>query len=86
MCGEGVCGALDAASELQDDVGVDHRCAEVFVAEQALDGADVVAVLQEAGGEGVTEGVARSVFGDGGAAYGAGGIGRINGLFGSRGG
>jgi hypothetical protein len=37
---------------------------EVLVAQEFLDDADVVARLQQMGGEGVAEGVAPSVFGD----------------------
>ncbi len=35
-------------------MGVDHGGADAAVAQEFLDGADVVAVLQEVGGEGVT--------------------------------
>ena len=38
-------------------MGVDHGGFDVFVSEEFLDGADVVAVLEEVGGEGVAEGV-----------------------------
>jgi hypothetical protein len=34
-----------------EDVGIDHRGGDVLVAEQLLDGSDVVAVLKEVGGE-----------------------------------
>jgi hypothetical protein len=37
---------------------------EVLVAQEFLDDADVLARLQQMGGEGVAEGVAPSVFGD----------------------
>lgn len=40
------------------------------MAEEFLNGADVVTGLQEAGGEGVTEGVSGDVFGDAGLANG----------------
>ncbi len=39
-------------------MGVNHGGFEVFVAEEFLDGADVVAVLEEVGGEGMAEYVA----------------------------
>jgi len=39
-------------------VGVDHGRLDVLVAQQLLDGADVVMVFQQMGGEGVPEGVA----------------------------
>jgi hypothetical protein len=47
-----------------EDVGVDHRGAHVRVAEQILDRADVVAVLEEVGGERVTQSVATNLLGD----------------------
>jgi hypothetical protein len=50
--------AADAAGAVSEDVGVDHCGADVAVAEELLDGADVVAALEEVGGEGVAEGVA----------------------------
>ena len=49
-------------------MGVDHRRADVPVAQQLLDGANVVAVLPQVGGERVPEGVARGGLGDPGAA------------------
>lgn len=51
-------GAADAAGAEAEDVGVDHGGGDVAVAEELLDGADVVAALEEVGGEGVAEGVA----------------------------
>ena len=36
-----------------EDVGIDHDGADVSVAQQILDGADVVAVVQLVGGEGM---------------------------------
>lgn len=39
-------------------MGVDHGGFDVAVAEEFLDGADVVAVFDEVGGEGMAEGVA----------------------------
>jgi hypothetical protein len=47
-------------------VGVDHRAADVLVAEQFLNGADVVTLLQQAGGKRVTEDVARGRLDPGG--------------------
>jgi len=38
-------------------VGVDHGGFDVFVAEEFLNGADVVAGFEKVGGEGMTEGV-----------------------------
>ena len=43
-------------------MGVDHGGFDVFVAEEFLDGSDVVAVLEEVGGEGVAEGVGGDAF------------------------
>jgi len=40
------------------DMGVDHRCADVFVAKKFLDGADIIACLKQMRGKGVAEGVA----------------------------
>jgi len=71
-------------------VGVDHGGLDVLVAEEFLNGADVVAVLEEVGGEGVAKGVGGDVFLDpgleGGGADGflkQGGVGVVaHGLFG----
>jgi hypothetical protein len=40
-----------------ENVGVDHRGLDVLMAEQLLDGPDVVAVFEQVGGKGVAEGV-----------------------------
>ena len=45
-------------------LGVDHGGADVFVAEEFLDGADVVAGFEEMGGERVTVDVKGDAFGD----------------------
>ena len=45
-------------------MGVDHGGFDIFVSEEFLDGADIVAVLEEMGGEGMAGGVATDVFGD----------------------
>jgi len=47
-------------------MGVDHGGFDVFVSEEFLNGANVVAVLEEVGGEGVTEGVRGDGFLDAG--------------------
>jgi len=47
-------------------VGVDHGRFNVAVAEQFLDGADIVAAFYEVGREGVAEGVAGGSFGESG--------------------
>jgi hypothetical protein len=43
-------------------VGVDGGGADIFVAQQFLDGANVVATFEQVGGEAVTKGVATGVF------------------------
>jgi hypothetical protein len=48
-------------------MGVYHRRPYVAVAEQFLDGADIIAILQKVRGEGVAESVTGGAFGDGGA-------------------
>jgi hypothetical protein len=51
-------GAVHGQAAALEDVGVDHGGAYVLVAEEFLDGADVVTGLEKVGSEGVTEGVA----------------------------
>ena len=48
-------GAADDAGAAVERVGVDHGGAHVFVAKQFLNGADVVAVFQQLGGEGMPQ-------------------------------
>ena len=43
---------------------VDHRGTDVTVTEELLDGPDVVVVLEQVGGKGVSEGVARGELGN----------------------
>ena len=43
-------------------MGVDHGGLDILVPEQFLDGADVVAILEKMGGEGMAEGVRGDVF------------------------
>jgi hypothetical protein len=43
-------------------MGIDHSGFTVFVAEEFLHSSDIVAVLQEVGGESVTEGVGGNGF------------------------
>ena len=50
--------ADDAASATVGDLGVDYGGFDVAVTEEFLNSADVVAALEEVGGEGVAEGVA----------------------------
>ena len=57
-------GAADAEGAAVEDVGVDHGGGDVAVAEELLDSANVVAGLEEVGGEGVAEGVAAGRLGD----------------------
>ena len=65
-------GAADAPRAAIQDVGVDHRRGHVCVAEQLLDGADVVAVFEQMGGKGMAESMGGCVLGDGGGACGGG--------------
>jgi hypothetical protein len=51
-------------------VGVNHGGFDIFVTEEFLNGTDVVAVLEQVGGEGVAEGVATAMFRDFGTADG----------------
>ena len=61
---QSVHGALDAGGAAPEDVGVDLGGRDVRVAEQLLVGADVGAVLEQVGGEGVAKGVAGRAFGE----------------------
>jgi hypothetical protein len=61
---ESVGGGADGAGAAVEDVGVDLGGLEVAVAEEFLDSADVVARLEEMGGEAVAKGVARSGLGE----------------------
>src|SRR5882672_10468865 len=63
---EAVQRAHDSPGAAVEDVDVDHRGRDVAVAEELLDGPDVVAGLEEMGGEGVTEGVTGDAFGEAG--------------------
>jgi len=47
-------------------MGIDHRGFDVFVAQKFLDGADVIAVLEQVGGEAVAKGVRPHRFDDAG--------------------
>jgi hypothetical protein len=57
-------GAADGEGATVEDVGVDHGGRDVAVTEKLLDGSDVVAGLEEVGGEAVPEGVAGGRFGE----------------------
>jgi hypothetical protein len=56
--------APDAATAAVEDVGVDHRGRDVAVVQELLDGANVVAVLEEVRNEAVAQRVARGALGD----------------------
>ena len=63
MIGElGVEGGFDGGGTALEDVGVDHGGFDVFVSEKFLDGANIVAVLEEVGSKGVAEGVCSDGF------------------------
>ena len=57
---------FDAQRAAPKDVGVDHRGADVLVAEELLDGSDVEACLEKVGGERMAEGVRAHGLGDAG--------------------
>jgi hypothetical protein len=57
-------GASDGQRTFLGHVCVDHRRSDVAVSEEILDGADIVALLDQAGGKGMPEGVAAAPFGD----------------------
>jgi ribosomal protein L35AE/L33A len=48
-------------------MSIDHGCSDVAVAEEFLDGANIVAQFDESSGKRVAEGMAAAVFGDTGA-------------------
>ncbi len=62
MSGLGVEGGFDREAAALEDVGIDHCGFDVFVAEEFLNGANVVVVLEEVGGKGMPEGVRSNVF------------------------
>jgi hypothetical protein len=69
---KGVRGTGDAAAAgVAEDVGVDHGRLDVFMPEELLDGADIVAGDQQMGGEAVPEGMAADLFADTGGARGS---------------
>jgi hypothetical protein len=55
---DGASGGVERAADPEraglQDVGIDHRGADVLVAEEFLDGADIVSGLEEVGGEAVS--------------------------------
>lgn len=64
--GSGVGGVVDFFHALGGDVGVDLGGAEAGVAEEGLDAAEVGAVVEEVGGEAVSELVRGDVDGEAG--------------------
>jgi hypothetical protein len=54
----------DRASAAIENMGIYHGRAHVAVAEQFLDGPDVVAILQQVSREAVTKGMAACTFGE----------------------
>ena len=64
--GEAIDGAFYPRAGAFEDVGVDHGRADIAVAEQFLNRADVDARLEEVGGERVAEAVAPGLLGDAG--------------------
>jgi hypothetical protein len=53
---------VHAVASFIEDVSVDHRGADVFVAKKFLDGPDIVSCFEQVGGEGVPEGMAADMF------------------------
>lgn len=54
--------ASDGQATSLGDMGVNHRNAHVFVAQEFLDSANVVSGFQEVSSEGVAEGMRRNGF------------------------
>jgi hypothetical protein len=46
------------------NIGIDHGCADIGIAEQCLYGSDICAGFQQVSGKGVTHGMAGNPFGD----------------------
>ncbi len=57
-------GASDRTRAPVEDMRVDHGRTDVVVAQELLDRPDVMAIVQQVGGEGVTQGVAAHALGD----------------------
>jgi hypothetical protein len=62
----------NSAGTVAEDVSVDHGRGDLAVAQELLDGADVLTALQKVGRDGVTEGVATGTLVDAGRADGSG--------------
>jgi hypothetical protein len=58
--------ASDGQSAFGEDMGIDHRRPDVAVAQEFLDGTDVVALFQKTGCERMPERMATAVLGDSG--------------------
>lgn len=54
--------ATDRKASCGEDMGIDHSGPDILVAEQFLDGTNVVPLFQEVGGEGMSERMAACVF------------------------
>jgi hypothetical protein len=57
-------GATDGEAAAVEDVGIDHRCSDVFVTEEFLHEADVVAAFEQVDGKGVAQGLWCDTLGD----------------------
>ena len=57
----------DAASTTLQHMGIQHRCADIFVSEQFLDRADVIAIFQEMGRKTMAERMTTAAFLNAGA-------------------
>ena len=57
-------GASDRPRAPVEDMRIDHGGADVVLAQEFLDRPDVVAIVQQVGGKGVTESVAAHALGD----------------------
>src|SRR5450756_2850886 len=69
LVGSEMCIRDSALAAAVEHVRVDHGRADVLVTKQFLDGADVVARLEQVGREGVAQGVAARVLDDAGAPH-----------------
>ena len=63
-------GLFDAGGATVENVGVDLRGADVTVSQELLDGADIVACLEQVRREGVAKGVRACALGDPGEPHG----------------
>jgi hypothetical protein len=56
--------AADGGLPLAEEVGIDHRCSDVFVTEEFLHEADVVAAFEQVDGKEVAQGLWCDTLGD----------------------